>query len=295
MKIQSINNTIFQGIYIDKSKDNNGNWRMEYHPYCWEKYNTSKMTEPAEIDIFSNSLPENEKKTTVHHINYNTNEEFSEDILRTRFYYILKDGRMRNLITPAPAMNREESLIIQNKKLKNFLKLKEDYLSNLKNQITDIPQIIQGHKENYDKRSADIKEKYFNRAWRLDASYNEMDKSFNALFDEADQLLKRFKDYIRLKESCDYVQENIKKNENEVLILQKSKADNTLIDISRRDIYDPNKALWDALGNIQEAATKLLALPHKTIQMKELLKISPNTNLRQTIINHVDNLILKHI
>ena len=65
MKVNVINNTNFKGLFIDKTKENNGNWRMEYRPYSWEMKNDGEyiMAPQTEWDLFSDKLPDNEKNT----------------------------------------------------------------------------------------------------------------------------------------------------------------------------------------------------------------------------------------
>ena len=72
-----------------------------------------------------------------------------------------------------------------------------------------------------------------------------------------------------------------------------------MIDISRRDIYDPNKALWSALQNIKEAAEKYVSLPHKTISVQEILKAvgtkAKKVDIPKLAVQYVDTLIQKRI
>ena len=54
--------------------------------------------------------------------------ETSGDILGTTSYYKTYDGRMRRTIDEMPAMNREDSLKVLDKKLGKFLEQKQDRL-----------------------------------------------------------------------------------------------------------------------------------------------------------------------
>ena len=72
-----------------------------------------------------------------------------------------------------------------------------------------------------------------------------------------------------------------------------------MIDISRRDIYDPNKALWQAMQNIKDAVEKYVSLPHKTISVQEILKAidtkAKNVDISKLAIQYVDSLIRNRI
>ena len=130
MKINAISNTNFKGLFTDKSAQNGGNWKMEYSPYAWEaKYFKidSKMANQENIDIFGTCLPDNEKIYT------NENgKKSAKDILGTEFYYEYENGKVRKTITEVPAMNRENSLKVYNKKLDKFLKMKKDKSEEIK-------------------------------------------------------------------------------------------------------------------------------------------------------------------
>ena len=78
-------NINFKGLFIDKSLENDGNWRMEYSPYSWETKNwniDSKMASQSCIDIYGNELPDNEKIYSAIE-----NKKSAKDILGTEFYY----------------------------------------------------------------------------------------------------------------------------------------------------------------------------------------------------------------
>ena len=72
-----------------------------------------------------------------------------------------------------------------------------------------------------------------------------------------------------------------------------------MIDISRRDIYDPNKALWQAMQNSKDAVEKYVSLPHKTISVQEILKAidtkAKNVDIPKLAIQYVDSLIRNRI
>ena len=57
MKINSINNTNFKGLFIDMTVQNGVKWKMVYHPYSWE----GGMVNKEKIDI--KKLKENDYYT----------------------------------------------------------------------------------------------------------------------------------------------------------------------------------------------------------------------------------------
>ena len=127
MKIQSIHaNTNFKGLFTDKSKENSGNWKMEYQPYSWEKnhnYAISRMANKQSFDIYDSKLPDNEE---IYLRNTTYRAETSKDILGTESYFVNYDGTMRRTIDEKPAMNREKSLEVLYKKYNAFLEMKNE-------------------------------------------------------------------------------------------------------------------------------------------------------------------------
>ena len=292
MRIQAINNnTTFKGLFTDKTAENDGNWLMEYRPYSWENDNTSQKVNKERIDIFSRSLPDNEEIFIQ-----DTYGESSKDILGTESYYKKSDGKMRTNIEDRPALNREESLKVLNRKLKNFVDMKIQKMSSLYDSVSKVPKEVLQNSYVHDDYAADIKKGYFARSHSLEYSSSRMSEIFNNTTDKAIQASKDFMDYVKLRDSADAVKDKIAANKEELSLIEAAKKDGKLIDISRRDIHDPNNALWKELSaNIKAAAEKTLVLPHKTVSIKSLLKsINPENILNvapMQVINLVDTLI----
>jgi DNA polymerase-3 subunit alpha len=93
--------------------------------------------------------------------------------------------------------------------------------------------------------------------------------------------------------------------EADILRRAMSKKNNELIDISKRDTYDPNGKLYDTVeemtqkGIALEASKILVLLPHKAIRLSELFKAylqkfgeNPKVNIQKGIIKIVDKMIL---
>lgn len=295
MKIQALNNTNFRGLFTDKSAQNGGNWRMEYSPYSWESSNTSKMANKKQIDIFASALPDNEEIYT----NYPSGSESSKDILGTESYYVHSDGKMRRTITEMPAMNREESLIVQNKKLTEFEKMKHQKAFAMENSMKEQYQKTDNYGKTFDKYYNDASQGYFSRRYSLETSHDSMKEEFNNVKQSAKNLYDDFSKYAALRDSIDNI--NIQKfnNEKEIGLLSGLRKSGLLIDISRRDIPEPNKALQEVLQNIKTASAKFLALPHKTIFMQDVLRAVgakvKSADIPAEAIKYVDTLIKKGI
>ena len=297
MKINAISNTNFKGLFTDKSAQNGGNWKMEYSPYAWEaKYFKidSKMADQENIDIFGTCLPDNEKIYT------NENgKKSAKDILGTEFYYEYENGKVRKTITEVPAMNREDSLKVYNKKLDKFLKMKKDKSEEMKKEVSDITKPFDSRSEEFYERVDDMKNSYFGRTYYLKSSAEVMDRVFTKMRDSAEILAKKFDEYATLRDSMDYVKHYISENKAEIELLEEKRKSGKLIDISRRDVYDPNQALWKALQNVREAAQKYVALPHKTISVREILNAVggkvKEADIPNLAIKYIDTLIKKRI
>lgn len=269
MKINAINNTNFKGLFTNKSSQNGGNWKMEYSPYAWESrnwYNLSKMDIQRDIDIFGTVLPDNEKIYTDKY-----GRKSAKDILGTEFYYE-QDGKIRKTITEVPAMNRENSLKVYNRKLQKFLEMKSQKMDAIAEAIRNIPNGFYDMSSKFNERADDIKKMYIRRVYSLEGSSDVMLEQYNKMRNSAMNAVDQFETYKNLNESKDYVKNHIAENDKEIALLSEKRKAGKLIDISRRDIYDPNKKFWEALQNMKEATDKFVALPHKTISVKEILK-----------------------
>lgn len=297
MKINAISNTNFKGLFTDKSAQNGGNWKMEYSPYAWEaKYFKidSKMANQENIDIFGTCLPDNEKIYT------NENgKKSAKDILGTEFYYEYENGKVRKTITEVPAMNREDSLKVYNKKLDKFLKMKKDKSEEMKKEVSETPKSFKDLTYNFYEHAEDIKHRYLGRTYYLKYSSQVMIGAFNQLKDSANGLVKKFDEYATLRDSMDDVKHYISENKAEIELLEEKRKSGKLIDISRRDVYDPNQPLWKALQNVREAAQKYVALPHKTISVREILNAVggkvKEADIPNLAIKYIDTLIEKRI
>lgn len=293
MKIPAINtNTNFKGLFTDKSAQNNGNWRMEYQPYSWESNNTGKMANKERIDIYANMLPDNEEIYTKNKGYY---AETSGDILGTTSYYKTYDGRMRRTIDEMPAMNREDSLKVLDKKLGKFLEQKQELRKELEANFDRQTLAIRSSSDNYNIASYELD----NTFWTKKNIKNNMDNAARELKNNADIMYQNSQNYIKLMGSIDAVRQTKENGQKEIKQLEELRKSGKLIDISRRDIPNPNEALKQALADIRAAAGKFLCLPHKLMSMDEILKIVNPRNLssgyNNEIISHVEKLIKRTV
>ena len=289
MKIQAINtNTNFKGLFTDKSAQNNGNWRMEYQPYSWESNNTGKMANKERIDIYANMLPDNEEIYTKNKGYY---AETSGDILGTTSYYKTYDGRMRRTIDEMPAMNREDSLKVLDKKLGKFLEQKQELRKELEANFDRQTLAIRSSSDNYNIASYELD----NTFWTKKNIKNNMDNAARELKNNADIMYQNSQNYIKLMGSIDAVRQTKENGQKEIKQIEELRKSGKLIDISRRDIPNPNEALKQALADIRAAAGKFLCLPHKLMSMEEVLKIVNPRNLSSGYNNEIMHHIEKPI
>ena len=304
MRIQAITNTDFKGLYTDKSAQNRGDWKVEYQPYSWEKadmYNFGTAPQ-EEWDILASSLPDNEKhftETRPRKYDFYPKEgrESCRDILGTEFYYHdFETKKMRNVIDHKEALNLEESLNVLNKKLARFLDLKEEEMESLESIFKNDKEILDKHSGNFDYYSGDYDQGILARI--NDKKYNKqkMVEYKNGLKEKADTMFDNIQKYISIRNSSIQVKEKRLNIEQEIAKINKAKNSGNLIDISQRVyVYDPNKKLWDALHNVQMAKNKLIALPHRTISVREILnEIRANviaSDIPEKAIKYIDILI----
>lgn len=293
MKIQAINtNTNFKGLFTDKSAQNNGNWRMEYQPYSWESNNTGKMANKERIDIYANMLPDNEEIYTKNKGYY---AETSGDILGTTSYYKTYDGRMRRTIDEMPSLNREDSLKVLDKKLGKFLEQKQELRKELEANFDRQTLAIRSSSDNYNIASYELD----NTFWTKKNIKNNMDNAARELKNNADIMYQNSQNYIKLMGSIDAVRQTKENGQKEIKQIEELRKSGKLIDISRRDIPNPNEALKQALADIRAAAGKFLCLPHKLMSMDEILKIVNPRNLSSgydnEIMHHIEKLIKRTV
>lgn len=312
MKISAINNTNFKGLFTDKSNENNGNWKIEYQPYSWELTPYQQwaprefgMSEQHDLDMFSEKLPDNEKIysntfSREHYGSRPTGRESCKDIFGTEFYYQdFGTNKMRKTITVLPAMSRENSLIVLNKKLETFIKMKKDLMNEKKSSVSDVKEEIENNSKEYNQNTYEIQDSALSRLFSSEI-LSKMDKSFETVKNNAMKTYNAFQDYMKLNESMQGAKNLYKTNAAEIELLKNARETGNLIDISRRDIYDPNKPLWNSIQEMirtktLETSKKLVALPHKTITMQEIVQALgdkiKSSNAPTEIINYIDNLI----
>lgn len=303
MKIQAINSTQFKGLYTDKSAQNDGNWKMEYQPYSWEindnyKFGTGRQ---VDVDITYHMLPDNEKiYIPPQRGKYGypvTGRESCHDILGTEFYYRNYDtNTMRNQIDQLEAMNREDSLRVLNTKLDKFMEMKEEALTSLEETFKTQQENISTHSHDFDSYANDYEKRFLDR--KQNKSYNKFYMVHNKqkIMDEADNVFENIKKYAAIRQSMNYIRESKAKFADEIATLQKARESGNLIDISQRVYtYDPNRPLWNAMQHVESAKNKIVALPHKTISVKEILKAieanAESKDIADKVIKYIDNLI----
>ena len=293
MKINAINNTTnFKGLFTDKTAQNGGNWRMEYSPYSWEKNNTSKMANKEKIDVFASTLPDNEEIYT----RFSNGAENSKDILGTESYYLHSDGKMRRTITEVPAMNREESLRVQNRKLDAFLELKNQAFKNITSGMPDIPKEVKDEDARYRLYEEDIPVKLFSTSYERQVAMEKMHEAFDRTKGYAVNMYNKLINYDKIRKSADDVRNLQVKNSKEIALLENLRKNGQLIDISRRDIQEPNKALIENLTHcFNSIKSKFVCLPNKLLSMADIMRMLGRAaeipENRQLIVNYINRLM----
>ena len=177
--------------------------------------------------------------------------------------------------------------------------MKKEKAESMEKAVASITKNLDDDAEMFYSRADDLKNSYFGRSYTTEDSSRVMENKFNKVKDSLEDVTKQFKDYANLRDSSDKVRQCINDNENEINLLSEKRKAGKLIDISRRDIYDPNKALWNAMQNIKEVAEKYVSLPHKTISVQEILRAvgskAKSADIPKLAIQYVDALIKNRI
>lgn len=277
MKIQAISANSFKGLFTDKSKENGGNWKMEYSPYSWESNNTSKMAPKERFTTFDSILPDNEE---IFEKNIYSNRESSKDILGTESYYKTSDGIMRRTITEVPAMNREDSLKVLNDKLGVFLEHKKYTRGILSNYFDRSQETFNEASKTYDKWAAEHGLSVWNRSRSKTDLVTLMNKEKAIMVQKAGETYDKAGQFIKLIDSIDAVKSTIDSNTKEINKIAELRKSGLLVDISRRDIPNPDAALEPILNNTKNAIEKFISLPNRLLSVKELINIAK--------LNHLD-------
>lgn len=286
MKIEPIANTNFRGLFVDKTSQNQGNWRMEYHPYSWENQNTSTMSNKEKINIFAGNLPDNEEIYKV------GQRESSSDILGTESYYYDKStSRMRSKIDVMPAMTREESLRVKHKKLDKFIELKENLKYILSRDIEAVYAQAQQSSSNYDSYATDFDRGFWSSARTSKDNKNLMDAAKSDIMDDMQTLYIKSKQHFELDSSINAVKMAQKHYAAEIEELEQARKENMLIDISRRNVNDANQPLLFALRTLKTYTDKLVVLPNKIVSLKEFADILAKHNVNITVKSEVEKYI----
>ena len=134
---------------------------------------------------------------------------------------------------------------------------------------------------------------------RMQTAKNHMDQNHAVVKNSLDSTADNAKNYIKLMGSIDAVRQTKENGQKEIKQLEELRKSGKLIDISRRDIPNPNEALKQALADIRAAAGKFLCLPHKLMSMEEVLKIVNPRNLssgyNNEIMHHIEKLIKRTV
>ncbi len=290
MQIQAINNTNFKGLFTDRSVQNCGNWLMEYSPYSWESNNTGKMANQTDIDMYASSLPENDK---IYTHNLVTRRKSAKDILGTEFYFENADGTMRRTITEVPEMNRENSLRVLDNKLGVFLDKKQVLKTELEKTFNTLNSNIKDQSLKYNNASFEYEKGYFDRSDSKSRLKVNMDKYKSEMAVQAQKMSDNIQKYINLINSIESTKQIKQAGLKELEIINEHKKAGTFIDISRRNIFNPNEALAAACNNMKTISEKVLCLPDRLVSMKSILEKLGHNYSADDVIRIVEKMIAR--
>ena len=289
MKVNAITNTNFKGLFTDRTKENNGDWRMEYRPYSWE----TKKANKAQNDIYSSKLPTNEEIYTKE-----PGLEISEDILGTKSY--IKDTRngrdvLRIQIEDMPSMNYEDSLKVLDKKLEAFWEMKQDAMKDLKKPLENRDTYLFNLSHQHGEYVSDVRRTLGSHIYEKNERARGLEQEFDKVTKYAEDLGDSFENYTKLAESANDVRNQREHIREELNKIMEAKLKNNLIDVSRRDTEAPYTPLYKALQNIEKAKGKLVALSDRTITVENLLKAVGEDCKIYKVIDYIEKLMMKKI
>ena len=308
MRINAINNQrTFKGLFIDRSKENGGNWKMEYRPYSWELEDGKPvMQNKKKINYQAPKLPNNEENFFIN----SNNVEVSQDIFGTTSYYKCpperNNGKMRSRIDVGMPMNREESLNVYLKKMEKFNKDKRSMLTHeLKSPVDFTPVMIAYENEFKDALSRYNNDRGIFGGVKTENVSNMVNKT-KLLYERAKELYKNAMRYINVSETIPQTEKEITQIKKDLSLIEQAKKDKNYIDISNRSINNADEPLIKYLdemvlsGKPVSEYNKLIALPASTRWLKDIfssLNVNLNTGLspstKTKVLEHVRSLIRK--
>ena len=308
MRINAINNQrTFKGLFIDRSKENGGNWKMEYRPYSWELEDGKPvMQNKKKINYQAPKLPNNEENFFIN----SNNVEVSQDIFGTTSYYKCpperNNGKMRSRIDVGMPMNREESLNVYLKKMEKFNKDKRSMLTHeLKSPVDFTPVMIAYENEFKDALSRYNNDRGIFGGVKTENVSNMVNKT-KLLYERAKELYKNAMRYINVSETIPQTEKEITQIKKELSLIEQAKKDKNYIDINNRSINNADEPLIKYLdemvlsGKPVSEYNKLIALPASTRWLKDIfssLNVNLNTGLspstKTKVLEHVRSLIRK--
>ena len=276
MKIQAINNQISsKGLYIDRSKENKGNWKMVYKPYSWELNNDAKpyIAPKQQINMFDSILPINEEFYT----GINGKEPArSKDIHGTISYYKyppeINNGEMRKNVIQEEAMDREESLEVYKRKLGFFESLKKHQLKYELPDKVDLTR-VKYHHYSFGSYSSDYNNNFFGK----NSNKDKMVSAEKDLFKEAEALYLNAQNYIKMATSIEELKGKINEIDNELKLIKHAKQNGLAIDISKRDSDDADAPLKEFIEKVANSNKPLeefeewIILPNGIRKFKEMI------------------------
>lgn len=277
MRINAINNQqTFKGLFIDHSKENGGNWKMEYRPYSWElKEGVPVMQNKEHVNYEKAQLPANEE------IYVNTHgRESSKDILGTESYYKfppdVNNGEMRSRIDVGFPMNREESLNVYLKKMEKFNKDKRQILSHDLKYKVDFFSVDNAYNDFNSSLSKYNNDRGFFGGIKSEHSDN-MAENAKYMYERAKILYENASKYVNINESIQDTESAIEKIKEELSLIEKAKIENNYIDISNRAINDVDRPLETYLDEIVSSNrpvgqfNKYISLPKRSYWLRDIL------------------------
>lgn len=291
MKVLPINRLNFKGELTDTSKD--GIWSVKYRPYSWEKPDDFFINNSKSFSLTDTKLPDNEwmlGKTEGSRV-------YTTDILGTALDYQERLCSDTRTVVPVnevgPSMNLEESLMVLEKKLRAFLGLKEKRMLDIKKEIGEAESEFSEISQKHYKYAIDIHRSWGRHKFDKSERENGVLGSFNEVHYLVKSNLEKFELYTEIAESQKPIWQKINWIKTQLQAIRDAKTTDSLIDISRRDVENPNGPLKEALGCIENARGKLVALPKKTIPVADIIKAIGKNITMEEVIKFVENIMKK--
>ena len=149
----------------------------------------------------------------------------------------------------------------------------------LSNSFAPSQEAFNGASKNYDKWAAEHALSFWDRSRDRKDLAVLMNQEKAIMVQKACETYDKANKFVKLVDSIDAIKDMIESNTKEINKIAELRKSGLLVDISRRDIANPDAALKPILNNAKDAIGKFICLPNRLESVKALIEMAKLNNL----------------